>query len=242
MDVLQVIFFLREYLFPSGCAVCGARLINMQETWYGLCGSCRADLGEVIDGLGERCGRCGKPLISEQDYCLSCRDGETPSFDRVRVLFPYTGKCAKVLLAYKFGRQLAPGNFFAEKVRQALEGFGEPGAALPEIVPVPPRAGKIKKTGWDQVEYLTRLLERGGKGGLKINRCLKRLPSRVQKELNREERLRNLRGRIVLKKTAPDIAVVIDDMMTTGSTLDVCAAALKAGGAKKVYGLCLFYR
>jgi ComF family protein len=152
------------------------------------------------------------------------------------VFFPYMGKYRRLLSAYKFDKNLALGHFFAEQIQEAL---AELSPTAP-VVPVPPRPGKIRKTGWDQVEYLARLLERGRK--ITVLRCLKRLPSKVQKELNREDRKTNLRGRIVLKRSkTPGTAILLDDVMTTGSTMDVCASVLKAGGVEKVYGLCLFY-
>jgi predicted amidophosphoribosyltransferase len=108
----------------------------------------------------------------------------------------------------------------------------------PLLVPVPPRPGKLRKTGWDQVEYLARLRKREG---LPVYPCLKRLPSLSQKELNRKDRLRNLRDRFVLTRPAPPLAVLFDDVITTGATLEACAGALKNGGTEKVYGVCLFY-
>lgn len=240
--------FLREYFFPFGCSVCGAGLVHAGESWYGLCDTCRDALEqELCDTYAaEVCGCCGKPLISEHDRCLSCRLGESFAFDQVRVLFPYIGKYRQLLTAYKFGKNIVLGNFFAEKTGEALEHWEIPGNA--EIVPVPPRPGKIRKNGWDQVEYLATLMERsrGGsrgtsRGHLPVNRCLKRLPSLSQKELGRENRRTNLKGRIVTVRQHPKIAVLIDDVMTTGSTLDACASALKAAGTEKVYGLCLFY-
>jgi len=106
-------------------------------------------------------------------------------------------------------------------------------------VPVPPRPGKIRKQGWDQIEYLAGLLEK--EHGLPVTRCLKRLPSRTQKKLNREERGKNLKGRILCIKTPPRIAILFDDVITTGATLNACAASLIEGGAEKVYAVCLFY-
>ena len=160
-------------------------------------------------------------------------------FDKAIVLFPYSGKYRKLLSAYKFDKHISLGNFFVEIIRRTLEKKG----ISPEtgIVPVPPRPGKIRKMGWDQVEYLAKLLEKVKGKKYPVIRCLKRLRSKSQKELSRENRKTNLKGRIISKKQIPKTVIIIDDVITTGSTLDACATALKEGGAKTVYALCLFY-
>jgi predicted amidophosphoribosyltransferase len=162
------------------------------------------------------------------------------------------GKYRTLLAAYKFKKNPAVAHYFAEKIRSTLENGFFPQGGAPDgpcvtpgtgIVPVPPRPGKIRQTGWDQVEYLAKLQEKGGRNqaGMPVTRCLKRLPSKSQKELGRANRQTNLRGRIVPVSKVPEICILIDDVMTTGSTLDACAAALKEGGAQTIYGLCLFY-
>jgi ComF family protein len=237
MKTARYVFFLREFFFPSGCALCGAALCSADEAWYGLCRHCHDPLAP---DPGKKCDCCGRPLISEQNRCLACRRGDDRELDRSILLFPYAGTYRKLLSAYKFGKNLGLGHFFAEKILNSLAALKEFPPETTAVVPVPPRPGKIWRTGWDQVEYLAKLLEKG-RGGLPVNRCLKRLPYKNHKELNRENRQTNIRGKIVLKGKAPRQAVILDDVCTTGSTLDACAAALKAGGAETVYGLCLFY-
>ena len=235
----RAVFFLRELFFQSGCAVCGQPCISVNEAWYGLCDDCRGKIEQYLAETQEMetCEYCGKPLISEQGRCLSCRRTEALNFDRAIVLFPYSGKYRKLLSSYKFDKHISLGNFFIETIYKALEKKGI--SSETAIVPVPPRPGKIRKTGWDQMEYLARLLEKDRV--YPVSRCLRRLKSKSQKELDRKSRQTNLKGRIIPKMQSPETAVIIDDVTTTGSTLDACALALKEAGAQNVCGLCLFY-
>ena len=238
MSLIKLLLFgVKEFFFPTVCALCGGSLIGAGETRYGLCEQCRAEV--TPQGLGGRCNLCGKPLISEREICLSCRNGKEKIYDRLWVLFPYTGKYRKLLTAYKFGKNLALAEFFKEKVLEIIA--ANPVLKETVIVPVPPRPGKMKETGWDQVDFLVKRLEKNEKGRIPVCRCMKRRKSKVQKRLSRAERMENLKGRIYVYGTVPETVLVIDDVITTGSTLEVCSAALKAGGAEKVYGLCLFY-
>jgi ComF family protein len=240
MNTDRIIFLLREYFFPSGCALCGSPLAGAGECWYGLCENCAEALKKSGPRGGDRCDCCGRPLVSELGRCMQCRNGDPRDFDRIIGLYPYRGVYRGLLGAYKFGRNLALGHFFAERIGETLAQI--PDLRRPALVPVPPRPGKLHRTGWDQVEYLARLLEKKGEPFPPVRRCLRRLPSGVQKELGREQRRHNLRGKIAVRKGAPETAILLDDVVTTGSTMDACAAALKAEGAQKVLGICLFYR
>jgi ComF family protein len=227
----------RERLFPSGCAICGDALLDGDEAWYGLCRVCRAYF--EIEG-GERCLSCGRPLISEQGRCLPCREGEGFSFDGALVLWPYTGNYRKLLATYKFGKTLMLGNFLAQKMLDALPLFPlfTRGGDF-SWVPVPPRPGKIKNSGWDQVDWLAGKLRKNH--GARVEACLERLPSQTQKKLDREARRINLRGRIRCRRPPPERVLLFDDVITTGSTLDACAKTLKDAGTKEVFALSLFY-
>ena len=242
----HALFYLREYFFPLGCGGCGEALLGAEDAYYGLCKGCRVFLNAALIGE-KRCEICGRHLISERDTCLSCRERcaaddrqrYSDQLVKVRTFFPYTGKFRSILGAYKFRKSLGVGNFLARCLSTGLDDFIPQTIQDAAWVPVPPRPGKRKKQGWDQIEYLARSLEKCQ--ALPVNRCLKRLPSRSQKELNREERENNLKGRILCAKRPPRTAIIFDDVITTGVTLNACAAALLEGGASSVYGVCLFY-
>jgi ComF family protein len=225
---------LRERLFPAGCAACGDLLLDGEEAFYGLCENCRP---RFAPETGPRCRSCGRSLISEIDICVSCREGAGFSFDGAFSLYPYTGRYQELLRAWKFGKVLSLGNFFAAGLAGSAPVFGlDPGTVW---VPVPPRPGKLRRTGWDQIRQLARCLERGF--GVTVYPCLKRLPSQSQKELDRAGRQTNLRGRIICVKPPPQQVILFDDVITTGATLDTCAGTLKEAGAETVHALSLFY-
>jgi len=232
--------FAGECLFPGGCAVCGRPLPTPMDAWYGLCAECRAGL--TVEP-GERCRICGRPLISETGACAPCRarlpDGP-PALDRVVSLYPFTGAYRRLLLAFKFDRAAAAGRFLAERLSDAAAASA-PGAVL---VPVPPRPGKLRETGWDQIEFLARRVERAAPpAGPRpvVYRCLRRLESRTQKYLSLADRRANLRGRVVAYRPPPRDCVLFDDVITSGATMEACAAALREAGAARVRGVCLFY-
>jgi len=263
MGLERIHYYLREYFFPQGCGACAIALLDIEDVNTGLCGKCRSIFESAFAGQN-RCRYCGRQLISEIETCLSCREKEAAKngrfneyFIKQRALFPYTGKFRLVLRAYKFGKSLGLGNYFVRFLNMTIKDLddvlietpmaysGAPsGCQEAAWVPVPPKPGKIKTHGWDQIEFLAGLLEKAkGRNAktLPVCRCLKRLSSRSQKKLNRDERGKNLKGRIICVKPPPRTAILFDDVITTGATLNACAEALLKGGAGKVYGICLFY-
>jgi ComF family protein len=230
----EMFCLMREFFFPSACPVCDRPLVTCREALLGICADCEPFF---TIGSGDRCQICGRSLISEIGVCTYCRTVEH-AFDRSITLYPYTRQWMKLLRAYKFRSHRALARFFTNKILEARDMFFEQ-AEYGELVfvPVPPRDGKIKKTGWDQVDTMARVLEKRAP----VYRCLQRLPSMSQKKLNAEDRAKNLKGRIICTRKPPQRVLLIDDVYTTGATLEVCASALKESGAEKVYGLCLFH-
>jgi ComF family protein len=236
LKLARKLSLLREYLFPLGCAVCGRTLFDSNEAWLGLCEECA---GLFSPDQEKRCSVCGRPLISEMDVCMNCRKNGENFYDSMTLLYPYAGDGQTLLRAYKFGKHRVLSRFLSEKLLSAASDRNIGGLSGAVWVPVPPRAGKIKEAGWDQIETIAQTLEKFHK--TPVLRCLKRLASKTQKKLGKADRMTNLEGRIICVKNPPEEVILFDDVFTTGSTMNVCAAALKNAGVKKAHGICLFY-
>ncbi len=109
------------------------------------------------------------------------------------------------------------------------------------IVPVPPRPGKIKKKGWDQIDDICNILKT--KYHLSIKYYLRRNKNNQQKKLTKAGRITNKNNLYAIKnervKCDKDI-ILIDDLITTGSTIEGCSSELKKITNNQIYALSLF--
>jgi predicted amidophosphoribosyltransferase len=166
------------------------------------------------------------PLLVEEGRCTRCRNAGY-AFASSAAVFVYRSTVRDLVIAFKSGGRGRLALLFAPYLASLLAGRC-PGAA---VVPVPSRPGR---SGPDAVERLARELER--RHGVRVQRLLRRGRGAAQKSLSYAERLRNLQGRIrVARGMRPaGTLVLLDDVFTTGATLDACARALIAAGAARV--------
>ena len=243
--------FYSSLLCPQKCLLCG----HVSGAELPLCSHCIqtefkpyicfADSEDSQDEATRRCRHCGKILISEHEYCTHCKpaDGEQvnkpkSACDRIFTLFPYIGLGQKLLPSWKNNNIRTFSTVFAPLIHSFFTQY--PGLMNIPLVPVPPRPKKLREKGWDQIEDLVKDLLVYPQ--LTIYRCLKRQDGIPQKKLSKTDRAVNLQGKIKLvTKTVPDTLILLDDVMTTGATLEACARVLKNAGCREVYGLCLFF-
>lgn len=222
-----------DLVLPRACALCGSVLAPCRA--YPLCEACDAKLPRISARSERRCERCGKELISERALCLRCRSSGY-HFDSAYPLYAYRGIAKELIVGYKLRNRRSLDVFLAEEAaKAAIEYF--PGALL---VPVPPRPGKLRRKGWDQVEAIARIMER--RYGIRVRRILARRGRALeQKNLDFSARAANMRAcmRVCGKVEASARYLVLDDVFTTGATLSACALALKTAGAARVDALVL---
>ncbi len=228
MNPLTVI----EWIAPRRCAGCGLPMSLGGMKSYPLCDSCEAGLVR-IGGL--RCEKCGKELISEHHICWECRQSDH-ACARVLPLFRYRGFEAELIRTFKMAKRhsLAPlfSKLISFEIRENLSGWC--------VVPVPPRREKILSGETDQVECIARALE---KDGFTVKRLLVRNSTVQQKKLSRQDRKKNAAAAYALDPRCagkcPEKVVLIDDVYTTGATLDACATALFLAGTTEVAAVVL---
>ncbi|MCK5249966.1 MAG: ComF family protein [Spirochaetaceae bacterium] len=146
---------------------------------------------------------------------------------------PWTGPLREWLSALKYGGDTRMADWLSEILAEI---WSENWSGV-HLVPVPPRPARIFRSGIDPVGLLALGMR---KRGIPVNRLLRRRGNRTQKNLSRRERLEEgalkyeirLNARINQKEY-----VLLDDVSTTGTTLNVCARILKSAGAERVYGL-----
>jgi ComF family protein len=158
------------------------------------------------------------------------------SFPGVDGLFAYNDPAGELLRSYKFGGQKALADLWAR--RFGLQLF-RPGP----LVPVPSLRRRAWQRGWDPVLHLVRAL--GRETGLPVWRVLVRRPSQVQKTLGRAARRTNAQEAYAVSTSKSKLLAglplvwLVDDVVTTGATVEACADALARAGVQEVRVLCL---
>ncbi len=227
------------------CVRCGQK-----TAFLPLCKNCLKIFIEESPSC--RCKTCGKPLVSEIEFCSVCRTNPTiKSMDGIFLSKSYRLWKKNLLFEWKIQEKRSLSPIFAWLVHLELKKIESQLQEKLFVVPVPPRPGKIRSKGWDQIEELCFFLSKGW--NVPILSLLKRYSRTQQKKLDRVQRLGTIAGaygdageKIIsrIKKRfggeLPDSVVLIDDVLTTGATLEACSRILKNLGIKKVYGITLF--
>ena len=214
-----------NWLFPPRCAGCG----SLGTVW---CSQCDAKTRKITTPL---CSKCG--LTGHRDRCPACTMNEY-AFSAARSWAAYSGELRRAILGLKHRRNEALGEEFAKRLLGIL---GSQDWGIDIVIPIPLEKERLLQRGFNQADLLARPLAEAtslvySPGALRRTRST--LP---QFELGASERWENLRSSFEAESSAVNgkKVLLVDDIMTTGATLDAAAIALRESGAMDVYGLTL---
>lgn len=222
-----------QLLFPAGltCVNCGAE-IKKDETRYAFCADCTAKLPFIE---GHKCVSCGTPIKNEADYCDNCTRYDR-NFDINRSPLTYEGTAAELIKKLKFGNKKY---IAAELAKMMTDTFIEEGMVADVVTFVPMTDKEIKERGYNQSRLLAEEIAK--RLNLPISdKLLKIKETDRQKKLTAKERRDNLKGVFAVADKSDFYRkriLLIDDVITTGATVNECAAVLKKSGAVKVSSL-----
>lgn len=223
-----------ELLYPRRCPLCDGLLADREKY---ICASCR---GKIRFIEGPRCMKCGRPLRSTAvEYCDNCRRREHP-FVRGFAPFVYRNLCQESLMRFKYDHRAEYAGFYGA----AICGFGRELLAewKPQLIlSVPVHRRRLIKRGYNQAEQIANAVSK--QTGIPASDRLirRRRNTKPQKGLTPEERRRNLAGAFTVSKGArfPERVLLVDDIYTTGATMDAMTEVLLKHGVKKVYVACV---
>lgn len=217
---------LADLLFPPRCVGC-------RQPGPELCERCLATLARFPE---PRCPRCDLPTPLPR--CAACQRGQFPALAGMRVIGPHTDPLQAAIHALKYNRRRALaqplGDLLAAHWRHA------PGAPLDALLPVPLHPARLQERGFNQSALLAEAMAPHLALPVRTDLLQRTRATRPQVGLGRQERLHNVADAF---SALPDAAggswLLVDDVCTTGATLQACAAALHAQGAPTVWAITL---
>lgn len=219
------------YKDDCNCILCDAE-IGIKNR-YGLCRECMLKLPRVGTNI---CQRCGKPMNNDAEYCMSCLN--TPRvFNTVRSALVYRDEAVKLLLGLKFHNQRYLARYLAPYIQDVLHNCQ---CDYDIIVPIPISAQRLAIRHYNQVEEVMRFVTFDKP--INNHSLVKVKHNEQQSKMSARDRKLNVHGVFaVMDRTAfkGKRVLLIDDVLTTGATMDEAAAVLLRAGALEVNGITL---
>jgi competence protein ComFC len=223
---------LASLLYPPSCTVCSAPV----EIGEYLCDQCEAKVTRIAPPF---CAKCSEPFdgaITTIFECANCAH-RILHFEAAVSAYRARGIVRHVILSFKYGKQIHLRHLVARWLIAALDDERIRDRQFDVIVPVPLHPARQRERGFNQAAVLAQPVSR--RIAVPLRPVLERVRyTTTQTAFDRAERMQNLRDAFRLRKNTNVRrlrVVLIDDVLTTGSTLSECARLLKQAGARSVY-------
>jgi len=226
-------------LFPAGCRICERLLTRASRV--PICEECLDSFQRIPEKACEICGQPMPGFAAREGERLICRvcGNRTYAFDRARSYAIYEGALVRAIILLKFERIEPLGTWFAARLAEVVQREIQILEA-DVVVPVPLHRDRERERGYNQADVIAKPLAKKLRLPHKAV-LLVRTRSRPDKQvLSFEERWESVRGAFATRPGSQvdnKRVLLVDDVLTTGATLDACARALREAGAKSVIGL-----
>lgn len=220
-----------QLFFPLRCPVCD-RPAPFGEK---ICLECMKRLKPITPPW---CMKCGKKLLEEKELCADC-SRKKHAFVRGRALYEYES-AASSIYRLKYGKRKEYADFFAEEMAEYLSDFIQ--KVRPDaLIPIPLHPKRMKKRGYNQAALLARAVGERVKVPVYENLLLRVKNTQPLKRQNPEERQNNLKKAFIIAQNDVKLKTIIlvDDIYTTGSTMDEAAATWRTAGVQQIYFIAL---
>jgi ComF family protein len=202
----------------------------------GKLGLCEACLHDLPWHDGPHCPQCG--LLSNGLLCGNCLNA-TPSFDATQALFTYDYPLNRLLQHYKYQASLQLANTFAalwlDKQSSTISNAQDEKYVIDLIIPMPMHNERLKQRGFNQALEIARLISKHTQIKLDYTSCQRTKLTPPQASLPLKERIKNIHGVFQCNKNMQGLNIaMVDDVMTTGASLNELAKTLKQAGATHV--------
>ncbi|MEJ5299724.1 MAG: ComF family protein [Thermodesulforhabdaceae bacterium] len=239
----RILEFAKDFLAPRRCPLCGEIIWSKKPCFW--CSSCWENLPWLKPPF---CSKCGDPFYifpvenrsEELSLCGECLT-TSPPYDMIRSACVYDGIVAKLITGLKYGKRLYDVPSLGELLGEAIFRWLRE-ETIDLIVPIPMHIDKLKERGFNQSVLLAKDLAK--RVGIPWNRSvlvkIRNTPPQVR--LHKTARKKNLKGAFAVhelwsSRLSGTTVLLVDDVITTGSTILECAKILKKAGASKVIGL-----
>jgi ComF family protein len=228
-----------DLILPSSCAYCSSPIEDSAVPFF--CDTCWSDFSVLP---GPFCPSCGKPfgssaalIHSPNHECQDCRSRH-PRFDQAVSVGYFEGSLREAIHQFKYRPCRALGTPLGTWMSGNLQLL----TFIDIIMPVPLHRSRLRQRGFNQALLLAEPLSVAGDLSLCFDNLWRIRPTRPQVELSGDERIKNVAGAFALRRPQ-DVSgrsvLLVDDVFTTGATLNECADVLKIAGASSVTALTL---
>jgi ComF family protein len=234
MQKSEILDRLLGILYPRRCPICHGIVEGKGNK---ICPGCKKEVVPIGEPV---CKKCGKPIHHpEQEYCQDCQTRQH-RYTRGIAALPYVGKVKESIYQMKFHNKREYFDFYGPYMADVL-GEKIKSWDIQVIVPVPLHPSKLRRRGFNQAEILAMWLGEILKIPVRTDLVRRVRATRPQKELLYRERQNNLKGAFKISQYDVKLKkiLLVDDIYTTGSTIDEITAVFLEQGAEDVYFACL---